>query len=297
MRHVRMIVSFVFAIALLRATSATASQTIVTTCGTTCSGSCVLGQDLHCTSGTGVTMGVIGGTLDMQEFSIFCDAGSGCLSAVAMTGGNTIVFTTVGGANSTLEAGTPRIVGQWTNGVNCANQPDSAVVGITFHGFFTNSAIEQCSDVENNSIGGFPTEGSDVTFPGVTNIGIRINGSGADSQRVVTGNYIDGAKQPIVRLTASPNVMWTISNNTINHRNYGFGINQPAAITLLSAGPQQETVTGNIVTGDGTGVLAVSANHTGTYSGNVCRFPLVGCTSCVNSGKCTHTATVHSPLN
>jgi len=298
MRNVRKIaesIALVAPLLLAGIVSPALGQQVVSTCGTTCTTTCSLSQDLHCTSGVGVT--VSGGGLDMKGFSIYCDAGNVCDTAVKLTGSNMYLQSSIGGANSDLQAGAPRIVGEWETGVGCGNNYDTSVTGITLQGFFAIAAINQCSQVLNNSIGGFPIDDNlDITFPGVSNIGIFMNGSGADTALRVWNNYIDGVIKPIVRHPNSPNVLISISDNTINHRNYSFGVSQPSAITLVSPGPQQEDITGNVVTGDGTGVISVSANHTSTYSGNVCRFPLVGCQSCINQGKCTSPATVFSPL-
>ena len=285
-------VSLVLSTILLTASRPAIAQQVITTCGTTCTGSCSLGQDLHCTGGIAVTLNHA--FLDMGNFSIFCDAGNACDTAVKMTGTDSAVQSATG-ANSNLEAGTPRIVGEWRLGVDCGNNFATSVAGITFHGIFQ-TVIKECSQVTQNSIGGFTdNDGAlDITFPGVSNIGIQINGHSGDFLSV-SGNYVDGVIKPINENGNAANVVWSITNNTINHRNYSFGVNQPAAITLQSVNAVQESVTGNIITGDGTGVITLGFNHTGTYSGNFCRFPLVGCTACVNSGKCASQGTIHSP--
>jgi hypothetical protein len=194
------------------------------------------------------------------------------------------------------------ITGGWLYGVDCADGAQSFAQSITFEGAFAYAVINRCTFTLYNVITGFPfasgfDNGGDVRYPIVSAIGVYFVGANDPNGGEILTNYIDGVVRPIVRSPISPNTKLAIEMNVINHRNYSPGISQPSAITLVSDSnhPQQEGVTGNLVTGDGGGVIAVTSNHANTYGGNVCKFPLAGCHACVTAGQCVASTTITSP--
>jgi hypothetical protein len=261
----------------------------ISSCGATCTGDCVLVNDLVCPYGTGaaVTLNGAFATLDMQGHDIDCHYG--CTNGVLMTGAQSGVFST-----GTQDPGDPaaRIVGRFNRGIDCQNKTASTVQDITLQGLWQ-AAIFACTQVSDNTITGAHQEEGSVSYPTVSNIGIYYQSS--VSGDFIVHNYVDGVRRAIVRAPSGANTQLLITDNIINHRNYSPGSAQPAAIDMASPVPHSQIIRNNVFTGDGGAPIATSPNQSNTYVNNVCKFPLAGCANCVAAGQCVASGTTTSP--
>ncbi len=262
---------------------------VVTTCGTTCTSDCQLGNNLVCGTGqSGVTL-ANGADLDFKGFSIFCNAtlGNLCDVAVKMLSAGSVVGTTV------LLNPKSAIAGAWAHAVDCQGQANSVVSGLQIRGFWSESAINSCSSVVSNVIEGVPDTGS---FFNTDDSGyffvwppVCVNQSPISFTDSVTQNHIAGCNIAIRR--TSGGMVGTVDKNNVECHDDPPIYPAYACIEVNGAA----LLSKNILTGDSAKVINSQGQTNVTYDSNICKFGMPGCGACVSQGKCVASATTTSP--